>query len=202
MVSEPFVGKINSDERTRYLYRCRDIVSSKEKIWVCKIVFTKRLTHRNVYPCPTKDMPCINQGNLKLFSSWSLGWCNVISLVGHGETFRWVKRVVKTILHTQIFSFDDRTSLRRNEGSQRSNCHFGPVLDLDFCMPKHFQPCIVRGCHGYRCVRKHRISHTDFILDLYRRILTMMTTKNRVGSLFREERKKRGLNINSFFLWF
>ena len=118
-------------------------------------------------------------------------------MVGLGQSFRWIARAVKTILHIGLLCFYEIMSLQRNVGSQPSNCHFRPVWDLDFWMPKHFQPCIVRDRHGYHRVRKHRINYNAFISDSYRRILTMVTTKNRLRSLFREEREKWGLNRTS-----
>ena len=123
-------------------------------------------------------------------------------MVGLGQSFRWIARAVKTILHIGLLCFYEIMSLQRNVGSQPSNCHFRPVWDLDFWMPKHFQPCIVRDRHGYHRVRKHRINYNAFISDSYRRILTMVTTKNRLRSLFREEREKWGLKVSKLGVLF
>ena len=127
-------------------------------------------------------------------SSSCLGCCIGPSLVSLGQSFRWLARVVKTILHIGFLYFYEKTSLQRNVGSQPSNCHFRPVLDVDFYVPKHFQPCIARGRHGHCRVRKHRISHNGIISDCTMVILTMLTAKMSQFDFLTEEREKLGLN--------
>ena len=121
MDSEPFVGKPAVKDISRDLYHYRDVVSSKEKFWICKSCFTIRVTYRHASPCPANDVP-LHQLVVAVVAFLKLvGRCNGISLVGHGDTFRWITHVVKTLLHIQNFSFDGRTSLRRTVGSQPSN---------------------------------------------------------------------------------
>ena len=99
MVSEPFVGKSAVNDITRDLYHYRDAVSSKEKFYICKSGFTVRVTYRNASPCPANDVP-LHQPTVPFYAFLKLvGRCNGISLTGHGETFRWVILVVKTLLH-------------------------------------------------------------------------------------------------------
>ena len=118
---EPFVGKSAVAYVTRDLHRYRDVVLSKEKIWVLEIGCTTHVTHRNVSPCHTNDRILKwNRGHDVEFLGYLFHF-NALSREGHGETFWWVKHVIKTISNTQIFSFNDGTSLWRTVGSQPSN---------------------------------------------------------------------------------
>ena len=119
-----FWVKRPGNDKMRYLFHYQDILSPKEKIWVSQIVIITRGTHQNDCPRPTNDVP-LHQPRRRNENSWScLGWCNGLSLVGRGQSFRWMKRVIETICDTQIFSFYEKTSLQRNVGSEPSNCHF------------------------------------------------------------------------------
>ena len=88
-------------------------------------------------------------------------------------------------------------SLRRNVGSQSSNNHYAPLLDLDFCWAKYFHSSIFKAWNWYRRVRKHRIGHVDFMLASYRRVLTMVTTENSLVPLFREKNEKKRVLIKN-----
>ena len=119
-----FWVKRPGNDKMRYLFHYQDILSPKENFWVSQIVVITRGTHRKGRSCHTSDVPLHQPRRRDEKSSSCLGWCNGLSLVGRGQSFRWMKRVIETICDTQIFSFYEKTSLQRNVGSQPSNCHF------------------------------------------------------------------------------